>query len=122
MGEVSCWGVERVMAGLSPHPVLSQCQSPGGSPAPECSFTGVAQGRGMPAACRKDRGGHQALATLTILRRMGQPSPSSQTLFLEDALPLLAPGEGANGDFQGENARLVSVLTSHRVVPGSVVQ
>lgn len=34
------------MAALSPHPVLSQCQSPGGGPDPECSLTGVAQGRG----------------------------------------------------------------------------
>lgn len=110
------------MAGLSPHPVLSQCQSPGGGPALSALSQVWPRAEGMPAACRKDRGGHQALATLTILRRMGQPSPSSQTLFLEDALPLLAPGEGANGDFQGENARLVSVLTSHRVVPGSVVQ
>lgn len=30
---------------------------------------------GMPAACRQDRGGHQALATLTILMRMAQPQP-----------------------------------------------
>lgn len=55
-------GAEGVMAGLSAHPVLSQCPSPGAA----LTLSALSQlwpgAQGRPAACRQDRGGHQALA------------------------------------------------------------